>query len=363
MLTSEFDYPLPSELIAQRPLTRRDSSRMMVLERARAGFADRRFGDLPGLLAAGDLLVFNNTRVFPARLLGRRVGLTSQKIGKHNPTQREYLHAEIEIFLIRQESEDRWKALVHPGRKVRPGERVIFGEAELEAEILERGAYGVRLVRLRSRSAGESVQALIDRLGHVPLPPYIHRSDDPADRETYQTVYAKVRGAVAAPTAGLHFSEEVFTALAERGVESCEITLHVGLGTFQPIRSEAVEKHRMDPESYEISESASERILQAKREGRRIVAVGTTVVRTLEHAAQKGEGKIAAASGQTDLFVFPGFKFQLTDALLTNFHLPRSTLLMLVSAFAGRDLTLRAYRHAVEERYRFYSYGDCMLIV
>ena len=363
MLTSEFDYPLPPELIAQRPLTRRDSSRMMVLERARAGFADRRFGDLPGLLAAGDLLVFNNTRVFPARLLGRRVGLTSQKIGKHNPTQREYLHAEIEIFLIRQESEDRWKALVHPGRKVRPGERVIFGEAELEAEILERGAYGVRLVRLRSRSAGESVQALIDRLGHVPLPPYIHRSDDPADRETYQTVYAKVRGAVAAPTAGLHFSEEVFTALAERGVESCEITLHVGLGTFQPIRSEAVEKHRMDPESYEISESASERILQAKREGRRIVAVGTTVVRTLEHAAQKGEGKIAAASGQTDLFVFPGFKFQLTDALLTNFHLPRSTLLMLVSAFAGRDLTLRAYRHAVEERYRFYSYGDCMLIV
>ena len=363
MLTSEFDYPLPPELIAQRPLTRRDSSRMMVLERARAGFADRRFGDLPGLLAAGDLLVFNNTRVFPARLLGRRVGLTSQKIGKHNPTQREYLHAEIEIFLIRQESADRWKALVHPGRKVRPGERVIFGEAELEAEILERGAYGVRLVRLRSRSAGESVQALIDRLGHVPLPPYIHRSDDPADRETYQTVYAKVRGAVAAPTAGLHFSEEVFTALAERGVESCEITLHVGLGTFQPIRSEAVEKHRMDPESYEISESASERILQAKREGRRIVAVGTTVVRTLEHAAQKGEGKIAAASGQTDLFVFPGFKFQLTDALLTNFHLPRSTLLMLVSAFAGRDLTLRAYRHAVEERYRFYSYGDCMLIV
>ena len=363
MLTSEFDYPLPPELIAQRPLTRRDSSRMMVLERARAGFADRRFGDLPGLLAAGDLLVFNNTRVFPARLLGRRVGLTSQKIGKHNPTQREYLHAEIEIFLIRQESEDRWKALVHPGRKVRPGERVIFGEAELEAEILERGAYGVRLVRLRSRSAGESVQALIDRLGHVPLPPYIHRSDDPADRETYQTVYAKVRGAVAAPTAGLHFSEEVFTALAERGVESCEITLHVGLGTFQPIRSEAVEKHRMDPESYEISESASERILQAKREGRRIVAVGTTVVRTLEHAAQKGEGKIAAAAGQTDLFVFPGFKFQLTDALLTNFHLPRSTLLMLVSAFAGRDLTLRAYRHAVEERYRFYSYGDCMLIV
>ena len=363
MLTSEFDYPLPPELIAQRPLTRRDSSRMMVVERARAGLVDRRFGDLPGLLGAGDLLVFNNTRVFPARLLGRRVGLTSQKIGKHNPTQREYLHAEIEIFLIRQEGEDRWKALVHPGRKVRPGERVIFGEDELEAEILERGAYGVRLVRLRSRSAGESVEALVDRLGHVPLPPYIHRSDDPADRETYQTVYAKVRGAVAAPTAGLHFSEEVFTALAERGVESCEITLHVGLGTFQPVRSEAVEKHRMDPESYEISESASERILQAKREGRRIVAVGTTVVRTLEHAAQEGEGKIAAASGQTDLFVFPGFKFQLTDALLTNFHLPRSTLLMLVSAFAGQDLTLRAYRHAVEERYRFYSYGDCMLIV
>ena len=336
---------------------------MMVVERATGGVEDRQFRDLSRLLGAGDLLVFNNTRVFPARLLGRRVGLTSQKIGKHNPTQREYLHAEIEVFLIRQEGEDTWKALVHPGRKVRQGERVLLGEDQLEAEILERGVYGVRLVRLISKCAGESVEALIDRLGHVPLPPYIHRSDEPADRETYQTVYAKVRGAVAAPTAGLHFSDEVFTVLAERGVETCEITLHVGLGTFQPIRTEAVEKHRMDPESYEISESASERILQAKREGRRIVAVGTTVVRTLEHVARKGDGKIAAVSGQTDLFVFPGFKFQITDALLTNFHLPRSTLLMLVSAFAGKDLTLRAYRHAVDERYRFYSYGDCMLIV
>lgn len=376
MLTSEFDYPLPPELIAQRPLTRRDTSRMMVVERATGGFEDRRFRDLPGLLRAGDLLVFNNTRVFPARLLGRRVGLTSQKIGKHNPTQREYLHAEIEVFLIRQEGEDRWKALVHPGRKVRPGERVIFGENELEAEILERGAYGVRLVRLRSMSAGESVEALIDRLGHVPLPPYIHRSDDPADRETYQTVYAKVRGAVAAPTAGLHFSDEVFKALAECGVESCEITLHVGLGTFQPIRTEEVEKHRMEPESYEISESAAEKIRHAQRDGRRIVAVGTTVVRTLEHAAAVGGGRVRAGSGETSLFIYPlhpvnpidpkcrpEFRFQLTDALLTNFHLPCSTLLMLVSAFAGQDLTLRAYRHAVEERYRFYSYGDCMLIV
>ena len=292
---------------------------MMVVERATGGVEDRQFRDLSRLLRAGDLLVFNNTRVFPARLLGRRVGLTSQKIGKHNPTRREHLHAEIEVFFIRQEGEDTWKALVHPGRKVRPGERVLLGEDQLEAEILDRGVYGVRLVRLISKCAGESVEALIDRLGHVPLPPYIHRSDEPADRETYQTVYAKVRGAVAAPTAGLHFSDEVFTVLAERGVETCEITLHVGLGTFQPIRTEAVEKHRMDPESYEISESASERILQARREGGRIVAVGTTVVRTLEHAARKGDGKIAAGSGQTDLFVFPGFKFQLTDALLTNF--------------------------------------------
>jgi S-adenosylmethionine:tRNA ribosyltransferase-isomerase len=361
MLLQDFDYPLPAELIAQRPLRERDASRMMVLDRASGIFQDRVFRELPQFLSPGDLLIFNNTKVFPARLLGRRRGITAQKISERNPAAREYLRAEVELLLTRQESEDVWQGLVHPGRKVRTGEMLVFGGGELEAEVIGRGEYGVRRVRLRAREG--SIDAAIDRLGHVPLPPYIRRPDEPPDRETYQTVYAKVRGAVAAPTAGFHFTARVLQELADRGIESCEITLHVGLGTFQPVRTERVEEHKMEAERYEISECAAAAINRAREEGRRVVAVGTTSVRTLEYVAREHGGRIIPGRGEADLFIFPGFQFQMVRALLTNFHLPKSTLLMLVCAFAGRDLVLRAYQHAVAEHYRFYSYGDCMLIV
>ena len=360
MFLSEFDYQLPPELIAQHPLPERDASRMLVLDRATGAIEDRLFRELPEILHPGDLLVFNNTKVFPARLLGRRRGITSQKIGKHNPTLREYLTAEIEVLLTRQESEDTWQALVHPGRKLRTGEIIVFGDGELEAEVLRRGEYGVRLVRLRAR--GGPAEAAIDRLGHVPLPPYIRRADEPADREAYQTVYAKQRGAVAAPTAGLHFTGRVLEALRARGIESCEITLHVGLGTFQPVHTERIENHHLEAEHFEINEASAAAINRARDEGRRVLAVGTTVVRTLEHNARLHGGKMTPGRGETTLYIVPGFEFQVTRALVTNFHLPQSTLLMLVSAFAGQELIFRAYRHAVANRYRFYSYGDCMLI-
>lgn len=402
MHLSDFDYVLPPDLIAQQPLADRSASRLLVLNRSAQTFEDRRFADLPDLLEPGDLLVLNNTRVFPARLLGRRRGTRAQPIGKGNPAAREYLTGEVELLLTRRESEDVWQGLVHPGRKIRTGEVLVFGDDELEAEVLDRGERGVRRVRLspghRSGTVGADLLAssfgstgaaaradaptgdigpeidrLIDRLGHVPLPPYIHRRDQPQDRDTYQTVYAKVRGAVAAPTAGLHFTPQVLRALAARGIDTAEITLHVGPGTFRPVQVEHVEEHRMEPEAFEISQDTAARINNALSDGRRIVAVGTTCVRTLEHAARlvaKREGRaiggvsqISAGHGETDLFIYPGFEFRVISALLTNFHLPRSTLLMLVSAFAGREFVLRAYEHAVQERYRFYSYGDCMLVV
>lgn len=361
MLLEEFDYHLPHELIAQRPLAERDASRLLVVNRAAQRFEDRLFRELPELLQAGDLLVFNNTKVFPARLLGRRRGVTAQRIGKQNPARREFLTAEVELFLTRQESEDTWQALVRPGRKIRTGEILVFGQGQLEAEVLGRGDYGLRRVRLRASTG--ALDDAIDRLGHVPLPPYIHRADDPSDRETYQTVYAKTRGAVAAPTAGLHFTPSIFERLHARGVETVELTLHVGLGTFQPVHAEHVENHQMESERYEIPPSAAAAVNRALDDGRRVIAVGTTSVRTLERTALVNAGGIVPGHGETSLFIYPGFNFQVTRALITNFHLPRSTLLMLVSAFAGRDLILGAYRHAVAERYRFYSYGDCMLIV
>ena len=361
MLVDEFDYHLPAELIAQRPLVPRDASRMMVVQRAAGTFRDQGFRDLPQLLEPGDLLVFNNTKVFPARLLGHRQGLHSQPVGKGNPAAREFLTGEVELLLTGQEGGDVWEGLVHPGRKVRTGEMLLFGEGELEAEVIGRGDYGVRRVRLRAREG--TVEDAIDRLGHVPLPPYIRRADETQDRETYQTIYAKVRGAVAAPTAGFHFTERVLESLRGRGIETCEITLHVGLGTFQPVRVEQVEDHKMEGESFEISESAAVALNTALEEGRRILAVGTTSLRTLEHVGGEHDGKIEPGRGETNLFVYPGFKFRVIRGLLTNFHLPKSTLLMLVSAWAGRDLTLRAYHHAVQERYRFYSYGDCMLVI
>jgi S-adenosylmethionine:tRNA ribosyltransferase-isomerase len=361
MLLEEFDYTLPPELIAQRPLAERDASRMMVLDRAAERWKDRAFGEIPQLLQPGDLLVFNNTKVFPARLLGRRRGITAQPLGKNNPAQRGFLTGETELLLTRQESEDVWQGLVHPGRKVRTGEVLVFGDDELEAEILGRGEYGVRRARLRARTG--TIEEALDRLGHVPLPPYIHRHDESSDRATYQTIYAKVRGAVAAPTAGLHFTERVLRGLAARGVETCEITLHVGLGTFQPVRAKQIEDHHMEAERYEISETAAAAINRALDERRRVIAVGTTSVRTLESVASEYGGNIAPGRGETRLFITPGFPFRVIRGLLTNFHLPQSTLLMLVSAFAQKDFLLRAYRHAVEVRYRFYSYGDCMLIL
>ena len=361
MLLKEFYYQLPAELIAQRPLVSRDASRMMVLDREPGTFRDQMFRDLPQILEPGDLLVFNNTKVFPARLLGRRRGFGSQPVGKRNPAAREFLKGEVELLLTRQESGDVWEGLVHPGRKVRTGEVLLFGEGELQAEVIGRGDYGVRRVRLRAREG--MIEDAIDHLGHVPLPPYIRRADEAQDRETYQTIYAKVRGAVAAPTAGFHFTEKVIEALRQRGIETCEITLHVGLGTFQPVRVERVEDHKMEAERYEISEPAAAALNGALEQGRRIIAVGTTSLRTLEHVGREGSGRIKPGRGETSLFIYPGFTFRVVRGLLTNFHLPKSTLLMLVCAMAGRDLTLRAYQHAVRERYRFYSYGDCMLVL
>lgn len=359
MRPEEFDYELPPELIAQRPLEQRDASRLLVLDRAGQTIENRAFRELPQILAPGDLLVFNNTKVFPARLLGRRLGTQAQNIGKNNPAAREFLSAEIELFLTRQQDDETWQALVRPGRKVRTGEILEFGDRDLEAEIVGRGEYGLRQVRLRARSG--SVEDAIDRLGHVPLPPYIHRADDPSDRGTYQTVYAKIRGAVAAPTAGFHFTERALKELRARGVEICEITLHVGLGTFQPVRASRVEEHKMESERFEISAQAASAVNRALDQARRVIAVGTTSVRTLEHVAREHDGRIVAGRGETNLFILPGFKFLVARGLITNFHLPRSTLLMLVSAFAGREFILRAYQHALAERYRFYSYGDCML--
>jgi S-adenosylmethionine:tRNA ribosyltransferase-isomerase len=373
MRVGDFDYDLPADLIAQEPLPDRATSRLLLVNRVDATFEDRRFAELPALLQSSDLLVFNNTRVFPARLLGHRRGERAQPIGKNNPALREYLTAEVELLLTRREGGDVWQGLVHPGRKIRVGEVLVFGEGALEAEVLGRGEYGLRRVRLRAGATASApqgddadeaaVDAIIDRIGHVPLPPYIRRSDEPRDRDAYQTVYARVRGAVAAPTAGLHFTPQILAELAERGIETAKITLHVGPGTFRPVQVEQVEQHRMDSEVFEISKEAAERLNRALAHRRRVVAVGTTCVRTLEHAARLHGGRIEAGRGETDLFIYPGFDFQVVGALLTNFHLPRSTLLMLVSAIAGREFILRAYRHAVEERYRFYSYGDCMLII
>jgi S-adenosylmethionine:tRNA ribosyltransferase-isomerase len=361
MPLEEFDYDLPAELIAQRPLAERDLSRLLVVDRRTQAFEDRAFRELPEILQPGDLVVFNNTKVFPARLLGRRRGVTAQKIGKRNPARREFLKSEVELFLTRQESADTWQALVRPGRKIRTGEVLVFGEGQLEAEVLGRGAYGLRRVRLQARSG--AVDAAIDRLGHVPLPPYIRRPDEASDRQAYQTVYAKTRGAIAAPTAGLHFTESIIGRLRARGVETSEITLHVGLSTFQPVHTERVEDHKMESERFEILPSAASAVNRALDERRRVVAVGTTSVRALEHVARENAGRIVEGRGETSLFIYPGFKFQVTRALITNFHLPRSTLLLLVSAFAGRELVLGAYRHAIARQYRFYSYGDCMLIV
>ncbi len=340
----EFDYSLPEELIAQRPLEDRAGARLLVVDRASGRFEDRSFREFPEWLRSGDCVVVNNSRVFPARLYGRRGS---------GP-------ARIEVLLARPSEEDAavWQALVRPGRKIRTGEVIEFDGA-LRAEVIARGEYGERTLRF---SGATDLLDAFERIGHVPLPPYIRRADEPEDHASYQTVYARERGSVAAPTAGLHFTPEMLAQI-QRGtsrqicLEVVPITLHVGPGTFQPVRSEQIDDHRMGRELYEITESAAAAIRAASR----VVAVGTTTVRALEHAALGGA--VEPGRREADLFIYPGFEFRVTGALLTNFHLPRSTLLMLVCAFGGRELVLEAYAHSVRQRYRFYSYGDCMLLL
>jgi len=358
---SDFDYALPPERIAQHALPDRAASRLLHLERASGAWQDLSFRELPELLRPDDLLVLNNTRVFPARLYGHRSGARAQPLSPRNPAAKEFLKGQVEVLLTRQTGEREWQALVRPGRKIGVGERLFFGEKhELEAEVMARGDFGERTLRFAPVA---DFFAAVERLGHVPLPPYIARPDAPGDRERYQTVYARERGSVAAPTAGLHFTPEVLERIRARGIETAEVTLHVGLGTFQPVHVERVEDHKMHGERYSISAGAAEQLDRARAAGRRVVAVGTTTVRTLEHAArQDPAGRIEPGSREADLFIYPGFAFRVVGALVTNFHLPQSTLLMLVAAFAGRERLLAAYRHAVEERYRFYSYGDCMFV-
>ena len=402
MLVSDFRYHLPEELIAQEPLADRAASRMLHLDASNGRFDDRQFREFPELLRPGDLVVFNNTRVFPARLYGRRGGVKAQPVSRRNPAAREFLQGRIEVLLTRQlqQEPNEWECLVRPGRKIGVGDRLFFGEHdELQAEVMGRGEFGERRIRFAAVRPGcarpdsplrqaqgrrgrlsphESLDresgvdsgstsaadffGIVEKIGHVPLPPYIARADSSSDRERYQTIYARERGSVAAPTAGLHFTPEILKGLRERGIETADVTLHVGLGTFQPVRSERVEEHQMHSEAYSISGEAAEKIQLARSQSRRIVAVGTTAVRTLEYAAQQAGGAVRAGGGEANLFIYPGYKFQVVGALLTNFHLPQSTLLMLVCALGGKENVLRAYEYAVSKRYRFYSYGDCMFV-
>lgn len=351
----DFDFDLPAELIAQEPPAARGLSRMLTVDRITGALHDASFANFTSMLNPGDLLVLNDSRVIPARLYARRTVARD----------RQHPSGLIEVLLTEPAAdENQWRALVKPGKKVGVGEKLQFpsasGEIELEAEVLDRGEFGERLLRF---APIDDFFAILDRIGHMPLPPYIRRDDDTTDRERYQTVFSRERGSIAAPTAGLHFTPQVLDALAEKGVDIARITLHVGLGTFAPLRVEKLADVHLHRERYSLSASAAESINRAVKEGRRIVAVGTTVVRTLEHCALHTEGNLLQAhSGQTDIFISPGFHFRLVGAVLTNFHLPKSSLLMLVSAFAGRENVLAAYHHAVDQRYRFFSYGDCMFL-
>jgi S-adenosylmethionine:tRNA ribosyltransferase-isomerase len=343
-LTSrDFDYPFDEDLIAQRPLSARDASRLLVIRRADSGMADRSFTDLPELLSPGDVLVLNDTRVFPARLVGRK------------PTG-----AAAEILLVEPLDVDgvRWRALVRPGGKLKPGRRVDIAE-ELAVEIEDSAEGSGRIVRLVTDLPCSDA---LERYGRVPLPPYVRRPADASDRGRYQTVYADEVGSVAAPTAGLHFTHAVLDSIAARGVDIARITLHVGPGTFRPIECEDPADHVIDAERYRVTEEAADLINAARRRGGKVWAAGTTAVRTLETVA-RADGSVVADAGKTSLFIRPGYRFKIVDRLITNFHLPRSTLLMLVAAFAGYELTLSAYRHAVDSGYRFYSYGDSMVVL
>ena len=340
MKTSDFYYDLPQELIAQDPLEDRSSSRLMLLNKKTGEISHEVFRNLPAYLNPGDCLVLNNTRVIPARLLGVREGT----LGK------------VEVLLLKRQSDGVWETLVKPGKKCRPGARLSFGEGLLKAEVLEVVEDGNRLVRFEYDGIFEEI---LDRLGQMPLPPYI--THQLKDRERYQTVYAKYDGSAAAPTAGLHFTPELLDTIREKGVSVAEVTLHVGLGTFRPVKVEDVTEHHMHSEYYRITEETAAVINRARAQGGRIICVGTTSCRTLESAAEE-DGTIPASEGWTDIFIYPGYRFKATDALITNFHLPESTLLMLVSALAGKEHIMEAYRQAVAERYRFFSFGDAMFI-
>lgn len=338
--TSDYYFDLPKELIAQDPLEDRSSSRLLVINKNTGATADKHFTDICDYLVPGDCLVLNNTKVIPARLLG----------------QKEDTGANVEIFLLKRKENDIWETLVRPGKKLRPGARVVFGDGLLRAEILEVVEDGNRLVRFEYEGIFEEV---LDRLGEMPLPPYItHKLQD---KNRYQTVYAKWEGSAAAPTAGLHFTEELLKKLQDKGIQLAYVTLHVGLGTFRPVKVDNVHDHKMHTEYYEITQEAADLINRTRQSGHRVICVGTTSCRTIESAAET-DGTLHACSGNTDIFIYPGYQFKVLDCLITNFHLPESTLLMLVSALAGREQMLQAYHHAVSEGYRFFSFGDACFI-
>ena len=341
MNTSDFDFHLPEELIAQTPLEKRDSSRLLIVDRETGQFSDQHFDNIIDQLEPGDALVMNNTRVLPARLYG-----TKPETGGH-----------VELLLLKNTQGDFWEVLAKPAKRLRVGTRVSFGDGRLTATVTEELEHGGRIVRFDYQGIFLEV---LESLGEMPLPPYIHEKLE--DRERYQTVYAKENGSAAAPTAGLHFTEELLDKIATKGVKLVYLTLHVGLGTFRPVSLENLEEDEMHSDFYCLSDEAAETLRQVKASGHRIVAVGTTSIRTLETIGSKFEGQIQADSGWTNIFIKPGYQWKIVDAFSTNFHLPKSTLVMLVSAFAGRQLTLRAYEHAIAERYRFFSFGDAMFI-
>ncbi|HEV2884980.1 MAG TPA: tRNA preQ1(34) S-adenosylmethionine ribosyltransferase-isomerase QueA [Pyrinomonadaceae bacterium] len=345
MQLSDFDYELPEELIAQHSLEQRDASRMLVLDRGERTWKDSTFKSFPDYVRAGDIVVVNNTRVFPARLIGER-----------DPSG-----GLIEVLLLRELEPAVWEALVRPAHRMKQGAGIRFGTSRLKAEVVGQSPSGVRHLKFESDRPLEQV---LHEVGQTPLPPYIKRpaGTSEEDRDRYQTVYARERGAVAAPTAGLHFTPEVIEEVRERGVQIVEITLHVGYGTFEPVRVDDISEHRVAAEFYQIGEEAAAAINETRPQGGRVIAVGTTTTRALESAVNAA-GIIEPGAGETNLTITPGYKFRITDALLTNFHLPRSSLLLLVASFAGREFTLDAYRHAVAAGYRFYSYGDCMFVV
>lgn len=340
MKVSDFDYDLPEELIAQQPADPRDESQLMVLDRKTGRITERIFKQIIEFIEPGDTIVLNNTEVIPARLYGKK----------------EETGGKVEFLLLTETELDTWEVLVRPGRKVKIGTRVVFGDNDLVAEVKDRTDFGGRVVEFEYDGVFAEV---LDKLGEMPLPPYITKELE--EREQYQTVYAQKRGAAAAPTAGLHFTEEVLAWLEDKGVNIANITLHVGLGTFRPVRADEVEEHDMHAEYYEVTDKAAESINQTKESGGRIIAVGTTVTRTLETVGNK-EGYVEADKGWTDIFIYPGYEFKVIDGLLTNFHLPESTLIMMVSAFAGYDKVMAAYQQAIDKEYRFYSFGDAMLI-